>query len=115
MLHQLEKSFLASGKDFKRIIDDIPRTLLSTYNIFLIDIPAQYQSLAAKLLPLLIASSRPLSLDGIKTLVAIQGTHHSLANVKEELQPNIQETLEGILGPLVSIWDGWVYPVLSVS
>lgn len=66
VLHQLEKSFLASRKDFKRIIDEMPQTFLSTYNKFLVDIPAQYQSLAAKLLRLLIASSRPLSLDGIK-------------------------------------------------
>ncbi len=109
VLHHLEKSFLASQKDFKRIIEELPNTLSATYEKLLGDIPMQYQPLAAKLLHFLIASSRPLTLDEMRILVAIQGSHHNMADVEEETQPNIQETLEGVLGSLVRIWDRRIY------
>ncbi|KAI9717630.1 MAG: hypothetical protein M1812_004575 [Candelaria pacifica] len=111
VLHHLEKSFLASQKDFKRIIDELPKTLSTTYEKLLGDISTQYQPLAAKLLHLLIASSRPLTLDEMQILVAIQSIHCSIVDVEEETQPNIQKTLEGVLGSLVRIWDGRVYLV----
>ncbi|KAI9704748.1 MAG: hypothetical protein M1836_006528 [Candelina mexicana] len=111
VLHHLEKSFLASQKDFKRIIDELPKTLSATYEELLGDISTQYQPLAAKLLHFIIGSSRPLTLDEMRILVAIQGSHHNLADVDEETQPNIQETLEGVLGSLVRIWDRRIYLV----
>lgn len=111
VLHHLEKSFLASPKDFKRIIDELPKTLSATYEKFLGGISTEYQPLAAKLLHLLVASSRPLTLDEMRILVAIRGNHSNLAEVEEEAQPNIQETLEGVLGPLVRIWDHRIYLV----
>lgn len=89
VLHHLEKSFLASQKDFKRIINELPKTLLATYEKFLRDISMQYQPLATKLLHFLIASSRPLTLDEMQILVAIQSNHHNLADVEEEMQLNI--------------------------
>ncbi|KAI4267500.1 MAG: hypothetical protein LQ337_008321, partial [Flavoplaca oasis] len=111
VLHHLEKSFLASRKDFKRIIDEIPQTLLATYDKFLGDVPSQYQPLAGQLLRFLIASSRPLTLDEMRILVAIRGSHHNLVDAEDETQPNIQTTLEGVLGPLVRIWDRRIYLV----
>lgn len=111
VLHHLEKSFLASRKDFKRIIDELPQTLLATYDKFLGDVPTQYQPLAGQLLRFLIASSRPLTLDEIRILVAIRGNHHNMVDVEDETQPNIQNTLEGVLGPLVRIWDRRIYLV----
>ncbi|KAL9626840.1 MAG: hypothetical protein Q9204_007002, partial [Flavoplaca sp. TL-2023a] len=111
VLHQVEKSFLASRKDFKRIIDELPQTLLATYDKFLGDVPSQYQPLAGQLLRFLIASSRPLTLDEMRIIVAIRGNHHNLVDVEDEMQPNIQTTLEGVLGPLVRIWDRRIYLV----
>ncbi|KAL8649791.1 MAG: hypothetical protein Q9226_005427 [Calogaya cf. arnoldii] len=111
VLHHLEKSFLASRKDFKRIIDELPQTLLATYDKFLGDVPTQYQPLAGQLLRFLIASSRPLTLDEMRIVVAIRGNHRNLVDVEDEMQLNIQETLEGVLGPLVRIWDRRIYLV----
>ncbi|KAL9121971.1 MAG: hypothetical protein Q9187_001470 [Circinaria calcarea] len=111
VLHHLEKSLVASQRDFKRIVDEMPNTLSATYEKFLGAIPAEHQPLAVKLLHLLIASSRPLTLDEMRILVVIGDHHRSLADIEEDLQPNIQVTIEGVLGPLVRIWDSRIYLV----
>jgi len=111
VLHLLEKSFLASQKDFKRIIDEMPKTLSTTYLRFLQGISMEYRSFANRLLHFLVGSSRPLTLTELRTLIAIQDHHHTLAAVEEDAQPNIQETIEGVLGPLVRIWESRVYLV----
>ena len=111
MLHLLEKSFLASQKDFRRIIDELPRTLTATYERFLHEISIEYQPLATRLLHFLIGSSRPLTLEEMRILIAMQSHHCSLAAVEEDAQPNVQATIEGVLGPLVRIWDCRIYLV----
>jgi ankyrin repeat domain-containing protein 50 len=111
VLHLLEKSFLASQKDFKRIIDELPQTLTATYERFLNGISIEYQPLAIRLLHFLVGSSRPLTLEEIRILTAMQLHHHTLAAVEEDAQPNIQETIEGVLGPLIRIWDSRIYLV----
>ena len=111
VLHLLERSFLASQKDFKRIIDEMPTTLSTTYRRFLQGISMEYQPLANRLLHFLVGSSRPLKLTEMRILIAIQDHHHTLAAVEEDAQPNIQDTIEGVLGPLVRIWESRVYLV----
>ena len=110
VLHLLEKSFLASRKDFKRIIDQLPQTLTATYENFLLGISIEYRPLATMLLHLLVGSSRPLTLEEMRILIAIQD-HNSLTAMEDDAQPNIQETIEGVLGPLVRIWDSRIYLV----
>ncbi|KUJ09878.1 ankyrin [Mollisia scopiformis] len=111
VLHLLERSFLASQKDFKRIIDEMPKSLSTTYQRFLQGISMEYQPLANRLLHFLVGSSRPLTLKEMRILIAIQDHHHTLAAVEEDAQPNIQDTIEGVLGPLVRIWDSRIYLV----
>ncbi|KAL3417553.1 ankyrin repeat protein [Phlyctema vagabunda] len=111
VLHLLEKTFLASQRDFKRIIDELPQTLTTTYESFLHGISAEYESLASSLLHFLVASSRPLTLKEIRVIIAIQEHHKTLLTVEEDAQPNIQETIEGVLGPLIRIWDSRIYLV----
>jgi ankyrin repeat protein len=103
VLNILERSYLASQKDFRRIIDNLPQGLVATYEGFLYDIPAEYQELAAKLLHFIVGSRRPLSLEELQILLALQDDHQTLAAVEEDYQPNIRDTVEGILGPLVRI------------
>lgn len=110
VLHLLEKSFLASPKDFKRITNQMPQTLTSIYEHFLDAIVKEYQALAAKLLHLLVGSSRPLTLREMRVLIAMQD-QRSLASIEDDAQPDIQATVEGILGPLVRIWDSRIYLV----
>ncbi len=109
VLDLLEKSFLASQTDFKRIIDELPLTLTATYERFLHGISLKHQPLGTRLLHLLVGSSRPLTLEEMRILVAIKGHHHTLVAVEEDAQPNIRITIEGVLGPLVRIWDSRIY------
>ncbi|CZR56660.1 uncharacterized protein PAC_06549 [Phialocephala subalpina] len=103
VLHLLERSFLATQKNFMRIIDELPTTLKATYERFLSDISMEYQPLATKLLNILVGSSRPLSLEEMRILIAIQSHHRTIAAVEEDAEPNMRETLQGVLGPLVRI------------
>ena len=109
VFHLLEQSFLASQKDFRRIIDDVPKTLEATYGSFLHGISKEYQLLATRLLHFLVGSSRTLTLKEMQTLLAMEDHHRTLAAIEEDAQPNIQETIEGVLGPLVRIWDSGIY------
>ena len=109
MLRILEKSYLGSQKDFQRIVDDMPQGLESVYERFLHSIPAGYQEVAAKLLHFIVGSLRPLALEEMRILLALQDHHQTLAEVEEEAQPNIRETVEGILGPLVRILDSRIH------
>ncbi|MCJ1383875.1 hypothetical protein MMC17_006989 [Xylographa soralifera] len=109
VLHLLEQSFLASKRDFKRIIDELPKTLTATYKSLLRCIAVEHQPLATKLLHFFVGSLKPLTLEEIRTLVAMEDRHRNLADIEEGAQPNIQITIEGVLGPLVRIWDSKVY------
>ena len=109
VFHLLEQSFLASQKDFRRIIDELPKTLTATYESFLHGISKEYQPLATRLLHFLVGSSRTLTLEEMRILLAMQDHHRTLAAIEEDAQPNIQETIEGVLGPLVRIWDSGIY------
>jgi len=109
VLHLLEKSLLASQQDFKRIIDEVPKTLTATYQHYLQAIPVEHQMLATRILHFLVGSLRHLTLDEIQILIAIQRHHGSLSAVEEDSQPNVRETIEGVLGPLVRVWDNRVH------
>jgi ankyrin repeat domain-containing protein 50 len=108
VLYILEKSLLASQKDIQRIVNEFPRGLAATYERFLHSISAEYQELASKLLHFLVGSLRPLTLEEIRILLAWQDHHRTVAAVEEDGQPNILETIEGILGPMVRISDSRV-------
>src|SRR3546814_9270643 len=43
------------------------------------------------------------TLQEIRIVIAIENDHRTLSEVEEDAQPNIQETIEGVLGPLVRI------------
>ena len=108
VLYLLEKSLLASQKDIQRIVNEFPQGLAATYERFLQSISAEYQELASKLLHFLVGSLRPLTLEEIRILLAWQDRHRTVAAVEEDGQPNILETIEGILGPMVRISDSRV-------
>ncbi len=108
VLRILEKSYLASPKDIQRIINDFPQGLAAIYDRFLQSITPEYQVLASKLLHFLVGSFRPLTLEELRILLALQDHHQTVAAVTEDSQPNILETIEGILGPMVRILDSRV-------
>ncbi|KAI9815250.1 MAG: hypothetical protein M1827_002730 [Pycnora praestabilis] len=105
----LEKSHLGSQKDFQRIVDDLPQGLAAIYDRFLHSISLECQEVATRLLYIIVGSLRPLTLDEIRILLALQDHYRTAAAVAEHSQPNIRETIEGILGPLVRISDSRVH------
>lgn len=109
VLRLMEKTPLASQKDFQRIVEDLPKGLAAIYERFLYNIPTEYQEVAALLLHFIAGSMRPLSLDEIRILLALKDPQQSIASIEVDSQPNIQETIEAILGPLVRISNGRVY------
>jgi ankyrin repeat protein len=111
VLHLLEGELMASQTNFKRIIDELPQTLTATYERFLHGISTEYQRHASRLLHLIVGSVRPLTLEEMRLLIAIQDDHRTLAAVEEDALFNIQETIEGVLGPLIRIWDSRIYLV----
>ncbi|RFU29824.1 hypothetical protein B7463_g6499, partial [Scytalidium lignicola] len=111
VLHLLENTYVASQKDLKLIIDRLPSTLSATYERFLSDISPNHQQLASRILHFIVGSYRSLTLEEMRILLAVQSHHRNLANTEEYAQPNIQETIEGILGPLVRIFDSRIHLV----
>jgi ankyrin repeat protein len=103
VLQHLEESLLASKKDFQKIIDTLPRDLESIYERFLQRIPDHAQAHATKLLHLLIASSRQLTLAEVNIAFTIQPDHRTSAELQADCQPAMAHTLHGILGPFARI------------
>lgn len=108
ILERLERSPIATQKDFQRMVEEMPKGLVATYERFLYDIPAEYEEIAKQLLHLIAGSKRSLSLDELRLLLALQTPQRSLATLTANLQPNIRETLEIILGGFVRILDDHV-------
>jgi len=111
VLQHLERSLLASEKDFKRIVNELPRDLETLYERFLESIPIEHQQLAIKLLHIIAGSSRPLTLDEIGVFLTIQESHRTVSEVEADCQPSVRRTIQGILGPLVRVSESRVYLV----
>ncbi|KAK2778956.1 ankyrin repeat protein [Colletotrichum kahawae] len=108
ILAALEESLLVSVKDFQEIVTRIPPDLESTYARFLAGIPRNYHDTAQVLLQLLLASSRPLTLEEINTAFTIRSDHQTSAEISQDSQNAIALTIQGILGPLIRISDNRV-------
>ena len=112
----LDEELLTAPGDFQRILADLPRDLEATYERFLSKVRPGQEGFATNLLRIIIASFRPLSLDEMSFVDAMQNTigtgFQSLADVeKRHLRTNIRADINNILGPLVRISDSKVYLV----
>ena len=108
VLPLLEKTPLASQKDFQRIVENLPKGLSAVYERFLHSIPTEHQEIAALLLHFIAGSIRPLFLDEIRILLAFKDPQQSISSIEADSQPNMQETLEIIIGPMIRISEGRV-------
>ena len=114
ILDILDEELLTSPGDFDRILRDIPRDLKATYARFLQRIVPDRQDVAITLLRLVIASSRPLSVNEINTLVSLQEAKgadcQDLKSLKRQfLHTNMESDTNIILGPLIRIVKSKVY------
>ena len=112
----LDEELLTAPGDSQRVLADLPRDLEATYERFLSKVRPGQEGFATNLLRIIIASFRPLSLDEISFVDAMQNTigtgFQSLADVeKQYLRTNIRADINNILGPLVRISDSKVYLV----
>ncbi|SPO02536.1 uncharacterized protein DNG_05209 [Cephalotrichum gorgonifer] len=108
VLASLESSLLASVKEFRDIIARTPPDLETIYLDFLNAIPPDHRDTALHLLRLILASSRPLSLDEINISFTINASHIDTEDVLRDRQIDMAHTLQGILGPLVRVSESKV-------
>ncbi|KAH8803520.1 hypothetical protein F5884DRAFT_508819 [Xylogone sp. PMI_703] len=111
VLELLEAEMIASPTKFKQIVDKLPKDLTEVYERFLNGIPSGHQQEASRFLHLIVGAQRPLTLGEMRTLFSIQDYHSTIASLEEEAPFSIQKTIEGVLGPLVRIWDSRIYLV----
>jgi ankyrin repeat domain-containing protein 50 len=103
VLKYIEESPFASKTEIQKIIADLPRDLLTTYQSFLATISLEYQDNARKLLRILVGSSRYLSLGEMNIAFTIRSEHKSIKQLEEDMQFEMRRTLQGTLGPLVRV------------
>jgi len=112
----LDDELLSSPGDFHRILAELPQDLEEAYEHYLRKVPRGQEDFAVKILRLVIASFRPLSLDEVNTVISLHeaaGEHrHDLARLKQRhLHTNIEADIWQVLSSLVRISDKKVYLV----
>jgi ankyrin repeat protein len=108
VLGDLEKSPLASKKDFEQIIDRFPRELEAIYRRFLQHIHDERRDEAAKILRLLVGSSRHLNLVEANFAFTIHDRHRVVEEIKADCQPSMVRTLQVLAGPFLRVSDSEV-------
>lgn len=103
VLSSLEDSLPASTADLDSILAALPPSLESTYLSFVAKIPKGNLDSAHRLLSLILASSRSLSLEEINYAFAITHHHQTSSDISGDLQPAIARNIQGIFGPLVRL------------
>lgn len=108
ILESLEDSLMSSNRDIQDIIAQIPPTLEKKYLNFLQAIPSSHQEQASRLLLLIVASSRHLSLDEINIAFTIDSTHLTTDTVTQDCQNAMAHTIQRLLGPFARILESKV-------
>jgi ankyrin repeat protein len=108
VLRLLEDTPLSSSKDFEQIVTELPPDLSATYLRFISSIPPAHQNTAARLLKLLLTSSRSLELNEINIAFTIDSSHSSTEDVSRDCQGSIAHTIQKILGPMTRMSDSKV-------
>ncbi|KAI1028458.1 hypothetical protein LB503_002201 [Fusarium chuoi] len=103
VLASIEKSLLTSRKEFQKIIAGIPKGLADIYHRYLSAIPEDHQEDASKLLNLLLACSKPLSLSELNIAFTMEPQHTVAEDIMQDAHNSIAHTVQGILGPLVRV------------
>ncbi|EXK26983.1 hypothetical protein FOMG_16422 [Fusarium oxysporum f. sp. melonis 26406] len=103
VLASIEESLLTSRKEFQKIITSIPEGLAEIYHRYLTAIPLDHQEDASKLLKLLLACSRPLSLDELNIAFTMDPSYTTAESIMQNSHNSIAHTVQGILGSLVRV------------
>jgi ankyrin repeat protein len=101
VLEMLERSTNASESAFNIIIDTLPSDLDGIYNKLLTQ--SSDIQMAQKVLHIIVAAFRPLTLREINIALAIQPDHKTMEKVKRSLDPSIDYALREICGPFIRV------------
>lgn len=112
----LDDELLSSPGDFRRILADLPRDLEEAYEHYLRKIPRGQETFAVKILRLIIASTRPLSLEEVNTVISLheaggKDCHHLVRLQHGYFHTNIEADIWQVLSSLIRISDRKVYLV----
>lgn len=89
-------------------MNESPKDLDGMYCCILSDIDIEYQTLASKVLRVLVASLRPLTTAELQLALAISLDHRTLKSVEEDSDMAIERTIRLALGAFVGIYDSKV-------
>jgi ankyrin repeat protein len=101
VLEMLERSTNASESTFNIIIDTLPSDLDGIYNRLLTQ--SSDTQMAQKVLHIVVAAFRPLTLREINIALAIQPDQETMEKVKRSLDPSIDYALREICGPFIRV------------
>lgn len=103
ILGTIESSLLTSRKELQKILTSIPDDLVATYHRYLSGIPREHHNDAVQLLQLLLASSRPLTLEELNIAFTVGDSHMTTEDIQQDVQHALAHTVQGILGPLIRL------------
>jgi hypothetical protein len=109
ILDLIEKSSDASDEGLILTMSTLPRELNQVYETIL-DRSSDPKNLV-KLLSVIVASQRPLSLTELNMALSIRPSDRSRVDVQPRWQPNMSRRIKGVCGPFVRIIYGRVYLV----
>lgn len=115
-LEILDDELLLAPDDFLRILSELPRDLEATYARFLRKLQPRHVQLAVKLVHIIVGSFRPLSVDEVSWILAMdrvsQNGSMNLAAV-EQYRPlaNVKDAVNTALSSFVRISNGKIYLV----
>jgi ankyrin repeat domain-containing protein 50 len=96
-----------SKANFRQLIAEMPQTVQETYDRILENTPDA--GTAMKLLHIIIAAIRPLTLEEMSLAIAINDTHRSCDELIQDLRSEPKRFLWQICGPLIVISNAKVY------
>jgi ankyrin repeat protein len=106
VLDMLDDSTRASEEALDGITKDLPRDLDDIYTKLLSQ--SSDIEMARKILHIVVAAFRPLTLQEINIALAIHPDDSSIAQVRRKLDPSIDHALRRICGPIIRITDSKV-------
>ncbi|KAJ9646983.1 hypothetical protein H2199_001969 [Coniosporium tulheliwenetii] len=111
ILSLIEESDRASKSALQDLIDTIPDTLDAVYEKILSKAASQASSrnYAMKILHVVVGATRPLSLEEMKIVLAIDSRHQSESDLEDDMEPCVSDTIRGLCGLFVRVIDERVY------
>jgi hypothetical protein len=112
ILNILEKSIEESSDsedEFAQIVDNLPPDMDTVYEKILRRSPNPQK--ARRMLHIVVAAARPLTLEEMNIALAILPTHSSLGDVKRRMLPSMESSIKGLCGLFVRVIDSKIYLV----